>query len=75
MTIVVVSDRVAARVTEEYARSQKNKHTAISMSAALRAVRGLLPDGHIDDKDLTKIVASKVIARGHAVEFDTRREK
>lgn len=57
-------------LADQYARSRKDRFRPVSMAAALRAIRILVPDCPWTDRELADLVAAKAIQYGHAVEFD-----
>jgi hypothetical protein len=60
------------QVVQQYIESRQVPH--ISTASALRAIRTVLPDCPLDDRQLTELVARHAMRSGLAVSFDGEKE-
>ncbi len=56
------------RAIEDYVRSRGSKH--VSTAHALRAVRMVVPECRLGDRELSDMIARRAIIVGHAISFD-----
>lgn len=57
-------------IAEEYARARVEKLHPVSLGRAVLEIRTLMPSDTYTDKELAEIIAEKLIAQGHAIDFD-----
>lgn len=58
------------QVAEQYVDSRKTTDSPISMRHALLALRTVMPDCDLSDRELIDLVAELAAARGRSVRFD-----
>ncbi|MEO3389019.1 hypothetical protein [Mesorhizobium sp. CAU 1741] len=70
MTTIDISVRRAEALAQEYTLSVQDRTQPISTKQAIQAIRSIIPDGSLSDKDLATIIASHAVAQGLMVDFD-----
>lgn len=70
MTIIDLNTRSIENLADHYPGSRAHRTRAVSVSAAIRAIRMVAPDVKYSDQELVKIIAAAAVRYGHAVEFD-----
>lgn len=63
-------ERTVGHVVDQYVESRRNPEWPISTGYALRAIRTVLPDCGLSDRQLAELVAASAIRRGRNVAFD-----
>ncbi|MDN2565832.1 hypothetical protein N1F89_06335 [Aquibium sp. A9E412] len=62
--------RGAASAARQYVMTRARRQQVISTSQAVRALRMVLPDCALSDRELADLVAEAAIAHGVSVSFD-----
>ncbi|TKT82645.1 hypothetical protein [Aquamicrobium sp. LC103] len=63
-------ERAVAQVVEQYVASRKSRDLPVSTAHALRAIRTVLPNCDMSDRELTDLVAASAIKSGRTISFD-----
>jgi hypothetical protein len=63
-------ERTVDYVIDQYVASRRNPEWPISTGYALRAIRTVLPNCDLSDRQLAEMVAASAISRGRNVAFD-----
>lgn len=63
-------ERTVGYVVDQYVESRRNPEWPISTGYALRAIRTVLPNCDLSDRQLAEMVAASAISRGRNVAFD-----
>jgi hypothetical protein len=70
MSHIHFQERSVAYVVDQYVESRRNPEWPISTGYALRAIRTILPNCDLSDRQLAEMVAASAILRGRNVAFD-----
>ncbi len=63
-------ERTVGYVVDQYVESRRDPEWPISTGYALRAIRTVLPNCNLSDRQLAEMVAASAISRGRNVAFD-----
>ncbi len=58
------------QIAEQYVDSRKTTASPISLRHALLALKTVMPDCELSDRELIDLVAELAVARGRSVRFD-----
>lgn len=70
MSHIHFQERSVAYVVDQYVESRRDPEWPISTGYALRAIRTVLPNCDLSDRQLAEMVAASAIRRGRNVAFD-----
>jgi hypothetical protein len=70
MSHIHFQERSIAYVVDQYVESRRDPEWPISTGYALRAIRTVLPNCALSDRQLAEMVAASAIRRGRNVAFD-----
>lgn len=70
MSYIHFQERSVAFVVDQYVESRRDPEWPISTGYALRAIRTVLPNCDLSDRQLAEMVAASAIRRGRNVAFD-----
>ena len=60
------------KLIEKYVRSMRTRTRAVSMHAAMRAVKAALPNIKKSDRDIEALIARQAMRHGFAIDFDRK---
>lgn len=75
MTVVKFPPRTFQSLVGQYVQSRTRRKSAISTTAAIRAIRAVMPGSPYSDREMATIIAREAVLHGYAVFFDGAGDK